>query len=129
MTAPTVSESVLVDSSGWLEFITADTKAELFLPYFSAGNRLLVPTVVLYEVRKTLMLRDAKLVADWFVSEALRHIIVLLDHSIAFEAAALSVQYQLYMADAIIYATAREHGAQIITSDSHFANLPKVTLL
>jgi predicted nucleic acid-binding protein len=33
------------------------------------------------------------------------------------------------MADAIIYATAQHHNAQLVTSDAHFANLPGVVFL
>ena len=33
------------------------------------------------------------------------------------------------MADAIIYATAHHYQAQLVTSDAHFANLPRVTLI
>jgi hypothetical protein len=37
--------------------------------------------------------------------------------------------FEKYMADAIIYATARTQGAQLITLDAHFSGLPSVTLL
>lgn len=33
------------------------------------------------------------------------------------------------MADALIYATAQAHRALLITSDTHFANLPGVKLI
>jgi predicted nucleic acid-binding protein len=33
------------------------------------------------------------------------------------------------MADAIIYATAQAHQAELITSDAHFSRLPGVTLI
>ena len=33
------------------------------------------------------------------------------------------------MADAMIYATARYHGVELVTSDTHFSGLPGVTLL
>jgi predicted nucleic acid-binding protein len=37
--------------------------------------------------------------------------------------------HKLAVGDAIIYATARQFGAELITSDPHFAGLPGVTLL
>ncbi len=129
MIETTVSDSILVDSSGWLEYITKDSKAELFLPYFKRQNSLVIPTIVLFEVRKVLLFRGPAAIADWFVSEAERYQIVSLERGTALEAARLSLSHQLHMADAIIYATAREHRAELITSDSHFANLPGVTLL
>jgi predicted nucleic acid-binding protein len=129
VTGTTDSELFLVDSSGWLEYVTADTKAEFFRPYFQPKVRLVVPSIVVYEVRKILLLRHTSLVADWFVSEVVRHGIVDLDHFIALEAAALSVRYQLHMADAVIYASALQHRAQLLTSDTHFANLPGVKVV
>ena len=33
------------------------------------------------------------------------------------------------MADALVYATARHHGAELVTSDADFAGLPGVRLI
>lgn len=130
MTELTASESILIDSSGWLEYITADTKAPQLMRYFDTDSRrLIVPTIVIYEVRKILLLRQSKIVADYFVSEALLHQIVPLDTQISLSAASLSVQHQLHMADALIYATAGATQAELITTDAHFNNLPGVTVL
>jgi predicted nucleic acid-binding protein len=118
-----------VDSSGWLEYITSDSKADLFSPYLEGQRPVLVPAIVLYEVRKLLLQRQPKTVADLFVSEALRHTVVSVDQEIALAAAVISIQYELPMADALIYATAERHGAEVVTSDSHFKGLPRVTLL
>src|SRR6266446_9250891 len=125
----TVSSPVIIDSSGWLEYITSDTKAQLFAPYFEGRRPVLVPTIVLYEVRKTLLLRQSKVLADLFVSEALQRTIVSVGEDIALSAAAGSVQHKLAMADALLYATAEREGAEFVTSDPHFKNLPRVTFL
>jgi len=129
VTATTDSDLVVVDSSGWFEYITADAKADIFAPYFEGERILFVPAIVLYEVRKILLLRQPKMLADIFVSEALRRIVIPVTESIALSAAALSIDHNLAMADAIIYGTAQHHRAQLITSDTHFANLAGVTLL
>jgi toxin FitB len=129
VTTPTASDPVLVDSSGWLEYITSDSKADLFSPYLEGQRPVLISTIVLYEVRKILLQRQPKTVADLFVSEALRRTVVPVDQEIALAAAAISIQYELPMADALIYATAERHGAEVVTSDSHFKGLTRVTLL
>ena len=129
MTTPTVSDPVLVDSSGWLEYITSDSKADLFAPYLEGERLVLVPTIVLYEVRKILLQRQPKTVADLFVSEALRGTVVSVDQEIALSAAVISIQHELPMADALIYATAERKGAELVTSDAHFKGLPRVTFL
>jgi toxin FitB len=129
VTTPSASDPVLVDSSGWLEYITSDSKAELFAPYLQGQRPVLVPANVLYEVRKILLQRQPKNIADLFVSEALRRTVVPVDQEIALVAAAVSIQHELPMADALIYATAENRGAELVTSDAHFKGLPQVTLL
>jgi len=122
------SEFVLVDSSGWLEYLTADEKADAFGAYLQGTAQVVVPTVVLYEVVKILLLRGSKSDVDLFLSEALRRHVVDLTDTIALAAASLSIDHRLPMADAIIYATARHYNAQIVTSDAHFGGLPGVTI-
>lgn len=57
-----------------------------------------------------------------------RCIVVDLDASIVL-AAGLSVDKKLAMADAIIYATALNVGADLLTCDAHVENLPRVLYL
>ena len=49
-----------------------------------------------------------------------------LSTSIALLSADLAAQYKLSFADAIIYATAQNESANLITSDDHFIDLPEV---
>jgi predicted nucleic acid-binding protein len=51
------------------------------------------------------------------------------DQEIALSAAVISLQHELPMADALIYATAEINGAELVTSDAHFKGLPRVTFL
>jgi len=132
VTATTTSKLVVVDSSGWLEYLTEDTKADLFAPYLISPESLLLPTVVVYEVYKTLLAKKGSTLAEFFAVHAsgFRGRLISLDASLSFLAARLSLEKGLHMADAIIYATAQAHGAQLITSDTHFdINLPGVTLV
>ena len=129
MTTPSDSDPVVIDSSGWLEYITGDEKAELFAPYFEGAAPVLVPVIVLYEVHKILLLRKSQVLADVFISEALRRDVIAIDEAIALAAAEISIDYQLAMADALLYATAQSRSAHFVTSDAHFENLPGVTLM
>lgn len=128
-TTPNGSSAVLIDSSGWLEYLTGDEKASLFVPYFERKWRVVVPTIVIFEVRKILLLRSSRVIAEEFVGEAFGRDVVDLDSRIALAAAEFGVSHRLPMADAIIYATARTRQAELITTDSHFTRLPGVTLL
>lgn len=52
-----------------------------------------------------------------------------LDETLALEAADLALMHGLAMADAIIYATARRHGATLVTGDADFERLPGTTVI
>ena len=129
MTATTGSEFILVDSSGWLEYLTDDSKAASFAPYIEGQTPLLVPTIVLYEVFKVLSRDRSKTEADRFISHAFRQSLVPLDDLLALEAARVSLAFRLAMADAIIYATARAYRTTLITGDIAFKDLPGVMIL
>jgi len=129
VTVPIASDAVVIDSSGWLEYITADEEADRFAPYFEGGMKIIVPVIVLYEVWKVLLRRQSETLANVFVSEALRREVVAIDENIALTASTLSVRYTLHMADALLYATAQSRGALFVSLDGHFANLPGVTLV
>lgn len=129
MTTRNGTERVVVDSSGWLEYITDDSKAELFARYFEGDLELLIPVIVIYEVRKVLLLRQLRQLADIFVSQALQRRVLPIDENVALAAAEFSIRHELPMGDALLYASARGEDAEFVTSDSHFQGLPGVTLL
>ena len=52
-----------------------------------------------------------------------------LDTEITLAAAEACRVHKLATADAVIFATARVHAAQILTCDAHFDGLPGVTLI
>src|SRR5258708_20312512 len=128
-TTQNASDSVILDSSGWLEYLTADTKADLFAPYFEGHRPILVPAIVLYEVRKVLLLRQTKDVTDIFMSEALRRTIIPIDEGIALSAAAASIQFRLPMVDALLQATSHPQQTQSATSHPHSNHPPHLPLL
>jgi len=55
--------------------------------------------------------------------------LIPLTDTIALTAADVNLTYQVAMADAIIYATSLTEGAQLVTSDSDLAALPRVTYI
>jgi len=52
-----------------------------------------------------------------------------LDTKIVLAAAEICGRNKLATADAIIYATALEHGANLLTCDAHFDGLPGITFV
>jgi predicted nucleic acid-binding protein len=116
----------LVDSSGWIEFFTNGPLATRYAPFLSAEHEVLTPTIVVYEVYKLIKRERSEEEALVAVSLMQRTRIVPLSEMIALTAADLALEHGLAMADAIVYATARTEGVQVVTSDADFEGLPEV---
>ena len=129
MTEATASDLVLVDSSGWIEYWGDGPKAPLYDPYFGREERVLLPTIALYEVFKKFRASHGPGLADRFLSFAYRTRIVPFDEVLAVAAAENSIEHKLAMADAIIFTTACFYHAELVTSDRAFQGLPGVTLI
>lgn len=113
----------VVDSSGWIEYFTAEKNADFFAPPIQNVARLIVPTVCIYEVFKRLLIErdeDSALLAAGLMAHGQE---VELTRKIAIEAAQISHELKLAMADSIILATARLHHATLWTQDEHFKDL------
>jgi len=125
------SERFVVDSSGWVEFLGGGPKADAFGKFLENPEAVLLPSIVVYEVYKKMLREQTTDLAERFLSHAFgfHERELPLDISLAASAARVSLTTNLPMADAIIYATARAHQAQLITSDAHFTGLPDVTVL
>lgn len=110
----------VVDSSGWVEYFTDDTNADFFEPAIEDVQNLLVPSICIYEVFKRMTLNLGEESALQAVSTmSLGHIIDL-ERKVAIDAAKISLEHKLAMADSIILATAYEYNATLWTQDSHF---------
>jgi len=131
VTTPNGSEKYVVDSSGWVEYLGDGPKADAFAKYLEIPDKLLLPTIVVYEVYKKMLREQRLMLAERFLSTAFgfQERQIALDVSIAALAARKSLTSSLAMADAIIYATAQANLAELVTSDAHFAGLPGVIVL
>jgi predicted nucleic acid-binding protein len=103
-------------------------KAEAFAPFLEAEDRLLVPSIVIYEVHKKLLRTSNDQALKLFMSRALRATQIPLDSTMAVAASEISVAHRLAMADAIVYASAQACGAALITADTDFKGLPRVII-
>lgn len=131
MATPSVSDRFVVDSTGWVEFLGDGPKADAFSKYLENTQSLLLTTIIVYEVYKKILREQGQALADRFLSHAfaLQDREVPLDIPLAVLAAKTSLEANLPMADAIIYASAQAHQAELVTSDTHFSGLPGVTIL
>ncbi len=120
---------ILVDSSGWIEYLAARPKADLFAPYIEGSEPLVSSAIQIYEIYKVVR-RDVSEERAVAAVSALRTTpIEPVAEALALEAADVALEYGLAMADAIIFATASRHKAEIVTSDADFDGLPGVTLI
>lgn len=119
----------VVDSSAWLEYFTDGRNATAFARPIHATTRLVVPSVSLFEVFKRVMTQRGEDVALEAVAMMRQGRVVPLDDTLALEAARLSVEHRMPMADSAILATARAHRATLWTQDADFKDLPDVRYL
>ena len=98
----------VVDSSGWIAYLTGGPHAAFFADPIEGGDPLIVPSLSL-------------------VAAAMRGgTVVDFDASLALEAAELSVEAGLALADSVMLATARAHRGLLWTQDSDFQGMDDV---
>lgn len=112
----------VVDSSGWLEFLTGSTRSRIFLPAIKDTKNLIVPVISVYEVVKRILRDGDEADARNAIQAMTLGQTVDIDLSLTLKAA----RYKLPMADSIIYATAQYHQATLWTQDEDFEGLPGV---
>lgn len=116
----------VVDSSGWIEYFTDGGNADFFAPPIRDVDKLIVPTICIYEVFKRLLAErdeDSALLSVGLMSHGRE---AALNRNIAIEAAQISRELKLAMADSVILATARAYGATLWTQDEHFKGMEGV---
>ena len=120
---------ILVDSSGWIEYLAARPKADQFAAYIEGDDPLVISVIQVYEIYKVVRRDISEERAIESVAVLRATTIEPLQESLALEAADISMEHGLAMADAIIFATAARHRAEIVTADADFDGLPGVTLI
>jgi predicted nucleic acid-binding protein len=116
----------VVDSSGWVEYFCKGSNARVFLPLIQDTQNLIVPAICLYEVFKKVYSQFDEEIALQAIAVMTLGQVVELDRDLAVEAALVSLEMKLPMADSIIYATARACDATLWTQDGHFKGLSDV---
>jgi len=116
----------LVDTCGWIEWLSDGKLAKSFEPYLLHTADLIIPTLVQYELYKWVSREKNSILALEVIGLTENCEVVPLDTNLALYAADISKEHGLVMADAIIYATSRKNNALLITSDKHFKTLPHI---
>jgi predicted nucleic acid-binding protein len=115
-----------VDSSGWLEYFADGPNAKTFANAIQDKSNLLVSVVCVYEVYKKIKRDYGRNEAIEAVALMMQGNVIEMNVAIALEAADISFESRLPMADSMILATARLHGATLFTQDAHFEGMAGV---
>lgn len=116
----------VVDSSGWLEYFAGGTNASFFAPLIKNTDILVVPTVCMYGVFKRLQNQRGEEDALRAIGIMSLGVIADLTREIAVNAAHLSSEFKIAMADSIILATTRAYQATLWTQDADFEGMQEV---
>ena len=114
----------VVDTSAWIEWLIGGALGKRVGQEFPAQSEWVVPTIVQLELSKWLLREADESRADSVIAYTRKCVVVPLDTSVALLAADLHYTHRLATADAIVYATAQASGADLLTCDAHFAQLP-----
>ena len=118
----------VVDSSGWLEYFADGPNASFFEPAILDLKNLVVPTLSLFEVFKRIILQKDEGSALEAVAIMQQGNVVDLSTALALDAARLSVELKIPMADSIVLATSRSFNEVLWTQDSDFTGIDNVNL-
>lgn len=124
--------NVLIDSHGWIEYITEGPLAKKYAKYTEAANisDFITPSIVIYEVYKKVKFIKGEELALRITSYIINHTrIIDIDKKTSLNAADISIRTKLAMADSMVKAVAEENNAKIITGDKHFKGLEGVIFI
>ncbi len=119
----------LVDSSGWLEYFSDDKNAKFFAPIIENTKELIVSSINIYEIYKKILTERNESSALEAIAIMHQSKIIDVNSVISIEAARLSVNNKIPMADSLIYITARMNDAVVWTQDYDFKNLEGVKFI
>jgi predicted nucleic acid-binding protein len=117
----------VVDTSVWIEWIVGSPLGEKLAHELPRNDQWVVPTIVQYELWRWLAREMSDAAAARAIAFSTELVVAPLTTDIATKAAAYAKLHGLATADAIIFATAKDAGADLFTCDAHFAELPGVT--
>ena len=115
-----------IDSSGWLEYFAGGPNAAFFSRPLQNTTGLIVPSITIYEVFKTVLRQRNESDALQAVALMMQGSVVDLTPNISILAAKISLAEKMPMADSIILATARLYQATVWTQDSDFEGIDGV---
>ena len=116
----------VVDSSGWLEYFADAPNSDFFAQAIENESELVVPSISIYEVFKRVLQQREESAALQAIAVMQQGLVIDLDINLALNAAKISTEFSLPMADSIMLATALSYEATLWTQDADFADIDGV---
>jgi len=116
----------VVDSSGWLEYLADGPGADFFAPALEDTDHLIVPSICLLEVARVAFRERGEQAALQALALMRQGQVAALSTPVILLAAYHGKEHKLPLADSVILATGRLHGALVWTQDSHFEGMEGV---
>lgn len=122
--------TVLIDSNIWIEYFSGSDVGKKAIPIIEGKDKIVLSTINLAEIFRHIMAKRGKQDAEQAKEAVLRYgFSVSVTNEIAIEAAILKNARKMGLADAIIYATAKQENAQIVTADNDFRGCENVLFI
>ncbi|MCG8337595.1 MAG: type II toxin-antitoxin system VapC family toxin, partial [Proteobacteria bacterium] len=116
----------IVDSSGWLEFFAEGPNADEFSKPLSDTEKLIVPSISIFEVFKVVLRERDEDAALMAVSLLRQGKVIDLSFELSIQAAKTSYDFKIPIADSIILTTATLHEAIVWIQDADLKNFNNV---
>ena len=84
---------IIIDSSGWLEYFIAGPNSKFFAAPIKNNTKIIVPTIVIYELWKKISREKGENKAIEVVAQLKRYEIVPLDESLSISAANIKLHW------------------------------------
>lgn len=116
----------VVDSSGWIEYFVDGPNAYRFAEAIESTEDLIIPTIILTEVYRWMLRNSSESNTLTVLAMMKQGKVVDLDAFHAVASAEISHKHRLPLADGIIYTTAVQCNAELITQDADLKGLDGV---
>lgn len=116
----------VVDSSGWIEYFVDGPNSDHFAEAIENTEALIIPSIILTEVYRWMLRNSDESKALTVLAMMKQGNVINLDAFHAIASAELSHKLKLPLADGIIYTTAQQCKAELITQDADLKGLDGV---
>lgn len=119
--------TVLIDTGSWIDYFEGAKRAKRIVPFIEGNEKIVISTINIIEITHQFLKRKPKEDVEKIVDILLQYSFAIpVDTNIASHAVKLKHQHGFSLADAIIYATAQDQHALLITTDNDFKGLKDV---